>query len=436
MTTPAAPTAPGALHRADLLAIISIALAVAAWHTVQGGVLAGTVLLQSFNWVFDFDASRFVGAWCTVGADVAADMDMSFLARHALSLPTRALCLALTPWQAQPTAALMLLTALLAGAVAALAYLLAAAWCASVVDRALLALAYAVSVHPLLLALIPETYGWALAGIGLHLVLLARADGRPLGGGWGAILSALIDVGVTVTNAVLNLLSSAVLSWRRMTLRAWLLQELRVWGLALLLLLLIVGLSLAIFAPQMPVQAGVAVKKVWWTININRGEPAALWEVIRTFFIYSFVAPAFTVVPLPPPDGHPMLDFRSFSYGLAGAAALALWSGALACSVMLAWASPRQRRLLVVAALWMAMNVVLHWYWQYRGSIYLYGAHTSFVLFAVLAMGYGSALQRWAGPLRWRVRAYAAALVLLTAWNNLGVYREMIDFLLRQPSVA
>ena len=102
MTTPAAPPAPAALHRADLLAIVSIALAVAAWHTVQGGVLAGTVLLQSFNWVFDFDASRFVGAWCTVGADVAADMDMSFLARHALSLPTRALCLALTPWQAQP----------------------------------------------------------------------------------------------------------------------------------------------------------------------------------------------------------------------------------------------------------------------------------------------------------------------------------------------
>ena len=62
-------------------------------------------------------------------------------------------------------------------------------------------------------------------------------------------------------------------------------------------------------------------------------------------------------------------------------------------------------------------------------SVYLYGAHTSFALFAMLAMGYGCALQRYSAG---RVRLFAALLVVLAGYNNGGVYFEMIHFLRQQ----
>ena len=169
---------------------------------------------------------------------------------------------------------------------------------------------------------------------------------------------------------------------------------------------------------------------MWWIVNINRGEPASLAMVICSFVLYSFVAPAFTVLQLPAPDLHPMLDFRQFSYGVVGGAALALWALAMTTSVVLVWRDRALRPLLLVAGLWLLMNIVLHWYWQYRGSVYLYGTHTSFALYAVLAMGYACALRRYPPA---PVRAVAAGTLVLVAVNNLGLYAEMIDFLLRQP---
>ncbi len=408
---------------------VAIGLIAAAAHFFHGTALAHTVLLQSFNWVFDFDASRFVGGWCQAGADVARDMDLSFIARHALGLATRPVCLALLPLTGTPELALMALTALCAGLAAALAYGLAAAFCAAEFDRVLLALGYALSVHPLLLGLIPETYGFALMGIGLHWVLLAHGKADPLQPGvWGRV-SLFLNMGFTVTNAALNGLSSAVLAWRRVGWRPWLALEVRTWLVAGGALAAVLIASAALFTPELLTQLGAAPQRVWWTVNINRGEPASLLMVVVTFVLYSFVAPVLTVIDLPAPDLHPMLDFRRFQFSAVGWAALTLWTVALAVSVRLAWQSSAMRRLLGVAALWLLMNTVLHAYWQYRGSVYLYGAHTSFALFAVLAMGYGCALQRYSAG---RVRLFAALLVVLTAVNNTGIYVEMIRFLRQQ----
>ena len=417
----------------SLAIALAIALAVATAHFVHGTALTHTVLMQSFNWVFDFDTSRFVGGWCTAGADVARDMDLSFVARHALSLATRPACLALLPLlplNGTPELALMALTALCAGAVAALAYGLAAAFCAAEFDRVLLALGYAVSVHPLLLGVIPETYGFALMGIALHCVLLAHGRGDPLQPGAWSRVSLFLNLGFTVTNGALNPLSSAVMNWQRIGLRDWLRTEVKVWLVAGGALLLVTSAAAAYFEPALLGMAGKAPQKVWWIININRGEPASLWMVLCTFFLYSFVAPELTLVDLPAPDSHAMLDFRAFQFGAAGGTALALWGLALVVSVRLAWRGHATRRLLVVAAVWMLCNVLLHWYWQYRGSIYLYGAHTSFVLFMVLVMGYGAALRRYST--KW-IRIYVSLLVALCAINNYGIYTQMIDFVLKQP---
>ncbi len=408
---------------------LAIGLAVAAFHWAHGMALTHSVLLQSFNWVFDFDSSRFVGGWCTAGADVARDMDLSFIARHALSLATRPACLALLPLAGSPELALMALTALCAGAAAALAYGLAAAFCAAEFDRVLLALGSAVSVHPLLLGIIPETYGFALMGIALHWVLLAHGQADPLRPGAWARLSLFLNLGFTVTNAVLNVLSSAVLAWRRTSWKRWLVLETRSWLIAGGALALVLVATAALYTPVLLTQLDAAPKSVWWTVNINRGEPASLLMVVVTFVFFSFVAPVLSTLALPAPDLHAMLDFRAFQFSPAGWAALAMWMLAMAVGVRLAWRDAMLRRLLAVAGLWLLMNIALHAYWQYRGSIYLYGAHTSFALFAVLAMGYGCALQRYAVG---RVRLFAVLLLALTAINNGGAYVAMFHFLRQQ----
>ena len=427
---PGEPAETRRLSRGSVLIAVVLGLLVAAFHYGHGAPLARTMLMASFNWLFDFDSSRFIGAWCTPGAAVSRDLDIAFVARHVLSLPTRALCLPLTALAGSPGAGLMALTALCAGCAAAVAYGLAAAFCEREFDRLLLAVGYAVSVHPLMLGLIPETYGFALLGLGVHLMLLGwhRPDG--LGAGVGAAFSLFLDLGVTVTNAALNVVSGVVMSWGRKPLRSIFRTQARVWLLGGGALLLVTLVSAAVFAPGLLGLAGSAPKAVWWIVNINRGEPASLLMVLCTFFLYSFVAPAFTVIDLPAPDGHPMLDFRAFHFNAVGGVALALWAVAFVLSVALAWRERGFRRLLIVVAIWMLINVILHWYWQYRGSIYLYGAHTSFALFAVLVMGYGAALRRYRGAL---VRGYGVLLLVLAAVNNYDLYQGMVDFLLRHP---
>ena len=422
---------PDALPPGRWLVALLVGLAVTAFHAAHGLQLGNTVLLQSFNWLFDFDSSRFTDDWCNPAAEGMPHVGgVSFATRHALSVPTRALCLALAPLAADPGSALMLLTALCAGVAAAVAYALAASFCAEEFDRVLVAVAFAVSVQPLMLGVIPETYGFAMMGIGVSLALLARRGDSGLGAGFAAAFALFLNLGFTITNAVLNIVASAVLQWRRMPLRTWLAMETKVWLMGGIALVALTAVAAAYFEPSLLGTAGSAPKKVWWIVNIERGEPASLLMVLCTFFLYSFVAPVFTVINLPAPDSHPMLDFRALQFTALGWAALVLWAGAFLLSIWLAWRGGQTRRLLLVVAGWMLCNIVLHWYWQYRGSVYLYGAHTCFVLFMVLAMGYGAALRQYATKL---VRGYAVALVVLCGLNNYGAYQEMIGFVLQQP---
>jgi len=408
-----------------------LGLAAAAFHAAHGMQLANSVLMQSFNWVFDFDSSRFIGAWCTPGADVARDFDIAFVPRHALALSMRPLCMALQPLTADPGVALMLLTAACAGAVVATAYALAASFCEAEFDRIVLALGFGLSAQPLMLGVIPETFCFALLGIGVHLAMLARLRGAgPLLGLPGAV-SLFLNLGFTVTNAGLNLVSAAVLGWQRMPWPRWLAQQGRVWLLAGGALLALTLLAAWVYAPSLLGLAGTAPQRVWWIININRGEPASLLMVLCTFTLYSFVAPALSTINLAPDEPHLMLDFRTFSYGWTGGLALALWCATMAASVWLAWRGRDTRRLLLVVGIWMLFNLALHGYWQYRGSVYLYGAHTAFPLFAVLCMGYGGALQHYSPPL---VRGVAISLVVLNAINNYGPYGSIAEFLLRHSA--
>lgn len=419
----------GGPQRRSSVVCAALGLVVAAFHFIHGSALAHSVLMQSFNWVFDFDSSRYVGGWCAPGAEVADQLEMSFTVRHPLSYAMRPLCLALHPLFRDAALALAALTALCAGACASLAYLIAARFCRAEFDRLLLALGFALSAQPLLLGVIPETYGFALAGIGLYLWLICRPPvAQPLATA-PAVLCLVLNLGITVTNAGLNLIAAAVLGWHRMGWRRWLRGEVRVWLIAGLVVALLLGFSVWWFAPQLAATADAAPRRLWWAININRAEPATLARVATTYLIYDVVAPVMVFIDLPPPESHPMADFRLYRFGLSGTLAAPLWCAALAFGSCAVWRARQHRRLLLLALLWLLFNVLLHGYWQYRGSIYIYGAHTSFVLYLLAVLGYSGAVQ---GRRAWAVRAGALALTVLVAINNLASYAAVMDFLLRQ----
>lgn len=415
----------------DYLLAGTIGLIIATFHFGNGYPLADSVLLQSFNWAFDLDSSRFIGGWCAAGADVGGYIGGSFLAKHALAIAIRPACLGLTAIMGSAPLALMALTALCAGCVAATAYVLAAQFCSEIVDRIMLSVGFAVSAQPLLLGVLPETYGFALAGIGLHLALVAHRIDTPPAADRLSVVTLVINAGVTVTNAGLNILSSGTRAWNRLSARRWLAIEAKTCLCAGALLFVIVAPLTMLFTPSFLADASAVPKQVWWTININRGlEPAGLARVAATFLCYGLVAPAITFVYLPEPDAHTMLDFRAFRYGVSGGVALAGWLLAVLGSICFAARDPAFRRMLAIVVVWLIANIALHWYWQFRGSVYLYGAHTAFPLFALFIIAYSSAIRRY--PMV-PVRLAATLMFLLTAVNNLGIYGEMIDFLMAQP---
>jgi hypothetical protein len=415
----------------DYILATLLGMLIAGFHYYNGYPLAKSVLLQSFNWAFDLDSSRFVKAWTVPDADVSDVLPVSFVARHALSLAIRPLGLGFNMVIGDSYLAVMALTALCAGCVTVIAYFLAAQLCESRFDRLLIAAGYSFSAQPLMLGVNPETYGFALAGIGLHMVMVVNRRGLPPAvTGW-SVVAFILNAGMTVTNAVLNLVASALLAWKRLTLLNWLATELKTGMFAALGLVVIVVPLAALFEPTVLANATSAPKQLWWIININRGEAAFLPAVIAALVPYGFVAPEFTMVNLPD-DGHLMLDFREFRYGPAGGVAIAAWFVTMAAGVHAALRDDTLRRILLIVLLWTLLNVVLHWYWQFRGSIYLYGAHTSFPLLVLLIIGYASAIRRFSPVM---VRAVAATMLSLAALSNFSLYKGMIDFIIAQPPV-
>jgi hypothetical protein len=402
---------------------LALAALVAGFHVIFGARLAHSVLLEGFNWLFDFDASRLLPGWCAAGADIHDDLSPNFIARHPLALAVRPLGLAVTAVWGDPGAALMVLTALCAGGAAALAYHLAALCCPREFDRVLLSLGFSAAAQPLVLGIVPETYGFALLGIGAHFFWLARAQG-PLSG-WISALSLFINLGVTITNAALNWLSSVILAWGRTPLRIWLRDELKraLWVIAALLVLTLA--LAALFVPNSLNEVAKVPKLLWWTVNINRGEPASALTVAATLLVYNVVAPLAEFVQLPPPESHPMLDYRGWHFSAIGMLAVALWCAALAASTFIVARQAAQRRLLFVAWAWLLLNILLHAYWQFRGSIFIYGGHTVFALFLIAALGYGQALKQWRPSL---VRLYALVMVACIAGSNWTSYAYVIDF--------
>ncbi|HEY0044119.1 MAG TPA: hypothetical protein VGB62_06180 [Allosphingosinicella sp.] len=399
-----------------------IAAAVAAFLFWTAAPVTDGRLLASLNWAFDYDPLLYVDRWCRAGGLAIDGSDHLVWGRHPAALVVRPLCLGLTDLGLDPRAAAMLLAAAFSGLCAGAVFLFARTLRLHSADSALAALAFAVTAQPLFLGAIPESFGLAMLGIIGHFCLLARWSERPFPPRAATALSTVSNFGITLTNGMLVILSWIATSAGRVSPKLWLRETTRT-GLisAALLLAPILAVTIA-YTPGVFADPLRSVREFWWGVNIDNGAPAPFLTVFATFALYDYVAPGFTSLGIEG-GAKTMLDFRAFSYGPLGLAAAAAWAALLALGIASALQDAR-RRLWLVCALWFGFNLLLHWHWQYRGSVYLYGAHPHFALFALAIAALRPELAAWRRRLG---RGLMLAFLLLAGASNLGLYFRFIE---------
>lgn len=379
--------------------------------------------LKSFNWAFDFDASRFVRIWCDANWG-AEDLSLGWLARHPLIMTMRPMCRGLVHLGMFPGEAALIVSAVIAGANVAMCYVLGRVLQLARVDAMLLALWFSMLAQPLFLSAIPEAYGLAMLGLGLGMVVIAlQSQGHPVGTPLRAA-SAIWNAGITATNLVFAVLAELISALRASSLAvtAFNLARFAV-ATGLLFAVLAMGLML-LFPPALGDTAVQSARQIWWDAHINNEQAASILDILKTFSVYNLVAPEFTIVLIDPMAPKPMIDFRQWHYEWFGVVAIGLTAIVAAIG---AWRVVRDRELRLlglVALAWLGANLLLHSYWQYRGSIYIYGAHVAFLpaILVAAALRPGGV---GVSPLL--LRTLVLAMSIATASNNLWRYDEMID---------
>ncbi len=281
---------------------------------------------------------------------------------------------------------------------------------------------YAISSTPLILALVPESYGLSALGLWLlYLVVLQRQD-APASCPRARFAVALYLFGVTITNIVQPAIAEAVIWFRRLPAMA---AVARLTSYGLILGVLIVVAILAIINwPYFLHDPVTATKLAYWETAEHGEERASFAMLLKTFFLYSFVAPDFTSVPLPNGEAT-MLDFRDFRMSTIGLGSLALWLVLLITGCVAALRDRANRTVVLSAAAAILVNLLMHISLQYRASVYIYAAHLHVPIFVIALFALRNAGARGAAA-RWTIAAGLAAGVTLTGINNLARALELV----------
>ncbi len=164
------------------------------------------------------------------------------------------------------------------------------------------------------------------------------------------------------------------------------------------------------------------MKQIYWdaTSAERTSERQSPGAVAWTFGAIAFVSPAPARYASGVPDNPYLWDLRGNAYGLAGWIAVAGWLGLLLLGAAAAVADRVFRPIWFIALGWIAGNLALHSYWQFRDTVFLYSPHPHVAFFVLAIAG-----ARWAQarPKSAMVYCGAVALVILCmALNNLPVY--------------
>ncbi|GAB4525738.1 MAG: hypothetical protein Tsb0010_09350 [Parvularculaceae bacterium] len=282
-------------------------------------------------------------------------------------------------------------------------------------DAAMLACLYALSSAQLFNAFITESYVFSLFALALVWRIVAARLEAPQRFRRLRYVAPILTFGITTTNVVQAAIAEAALRFQQSPPREAIVNLIR-FGIicgAITLALLILAFPSGMW--QIATHPADALRVLLW--SQTKGDTVGLPMMFATYFGYAFVAPEFTIVELP--GGAPMLDFRQFAMGAAGWPALALWAALLGAGCWRAAHLRDARRFLVwglAAAL--AVNLILHMRYQFRGSIFLYAPHMSFVIFALAAFAFDR-MSLLLARRPFAMRAALAALIALMAANNL-----------------
>ncbi len=373
--------------------------------------LATGSYLEYYNLAFDFDASRVFSLLTTTQPDA-----IGF--KHPLMLLFRPFGLALTTLGVPDKAAAGLVMAGTGAATLCLVYLFLRAALIARPEAISLSILFAVTGTQMMTAIITETYGFA--GLSLVFVwLVARLRlNSPTRYEKLRYVAAIMAAGVTITNAAQPVIAEILVMWRRWGARAAVPQVIR---FAITFALLFAAVALLLWFPEIRDALGdplANLKAVWWMQT--KGPTTSLAKVLQTFLGFSFVSPEYTVVPLP--ESTRMIDFRDWLFPSYGGMFVAFWLVFLIVGTIAGIAEAVYRPIAVAMLVALLWNIVFHMNFQYRGSLYIYAAHTHFLTFG-LACGLARHLDK---KLTWTTYVSAVlAMAIAIASVNIPV---AIDF--------
>jgi hypothetical protein len=400
---------------------IVIGLAVLLFHLWHVPAVAAGAIFQKSNLAFDFDINRFVALW---GGDPfpVADNEGYYATRHPLAVLVRLVCRPLVQAGLDAHQVACGIAALTAAAGAVLAFQIALALgvkrCLAYGFTAL----WAFSTAPLLLGVLPETYGLAFVALSAQFLLLIRWTNGNEPTLAVRIAVAVASFGITITNVVLSGLSELT---ARLTKQPPVKALLGTAGFSAAVAL--IGVMLGAAAVQVwPVDhtegTNNAVKQVYWdaTSAERTTQRQSVGAVAWTFGGIGFVTPPAARFPSGVPANPYLWDLRGSNFGTTGWIAALGWLLLLAGGIAAAALDRTYRPVWIVAASWIAANIALHSYWQFRDTVFLYAGHPHIAFFVLALAG-----ARWAQDRDKGALIYGTALAIVTvcmALNNLPLY--------------
>ena len=386
------------VNRMDLRMAALLVLGALGVYAALGLRLAQGQYFDFYNLAFDFDPPRYV-------AVLALEEYERGNVKHPLFVLLRPLGWPLLAVGFAPKQAAALVMAGIGATTVGVVFLYLRSLAVATGTAAALALLFAVSSCQVITSIVPEAYGPAGLGIAATWLLAVwrLADlrhGRRL-----RFALAAFCYGVTPTNLIQPVFAEALAWWRHCGLAGAIRPMIR-YGLGVALLC--AALTAMVWHDELGAFLAdpVAVaKEIYW--QRTKGFREGLFETALRLVGFTVVSPRFTTVPLVA-DGITMLDFRALKFGPLGVSAFLGWHlfwlvGAVAATVH------RPTRWLALG-LWAMLlaNIVFHLDFQFRGSVYLYAAHSHFLVFA-LGAGLAPALR----PGGMVARLYLAAVVVL-----------------------
>jgi len=370
--------------------------------------LARGAYLDYYNLAFDFDPARYVSTFALSPADPGNFKHPLILLLRPLAWPFLALGL-------DPKPASALVMAGFGGGTVAVCFLFLRVIRAGRPEAAALTILFAVTGTQIFTAIIVEAYGPAGFGLAaLWLVTASRlADGKNRL--WQRYAIAVFTFGVTLTNVMQVFLAEVLVSlWSGGPVRA----IRRAIGFGLVLGGIVAVLAIIVWHDALRTALAdpvLAVKEIYWLRT--KGERTGPFQVVRTFLGYSFVSPEYDFLHLP--EGIDMRDFRGWRFSPIGTVAIWSWLIFLACGAVGALTYARTRWLAAGMATALVLNLVFHFDFQFRGSLYIYASHMHFLVF-----GLAAGLAPWVREMksmRWLYVAAVLALAGLVGADNLPI---------------